>query len=81
MKEVNDPSLKLEQIASSTLITTSLAKFQCFDGEDFTQWLYISERFFEYDGTRDDEKLHVAVIHLDGDALELHRGFLRGITE
>lgn len=56
-------------------------EFPRFNGECFTQWLYKSERFFEYDETPDDEKLRIVVIHLDGDALEWHRGFLRSRTE
>lgn len=56
-------------------------EFPRFNGEGFLDWLYLCERFFEFEGITDEYKLRLVVIHLEGKALIWHRGFLKDRTE
>ncbi|XP_076947035.1 uncharacterized protein LOC143618840 [Bidens hawaiensis] len=52
-------------------------EFPKFSGEDVEGWVYRCEHFFTLDETPDETKLRCAVIHLEGDALQWHRAFLK----
>ncbi|XP_022031762.1 uncharacterized protein LOC110932814 [Helianthus annuus] len=57
-------------------------EFPKFSGEDVEGWIYRCEHFFAMDETPDDVKLRCAVVHLEGDALQWHRAYMkiRGAT-
>ena len=57
-------------------------EFPRFSGEDVDGWLYRCEHFFALDETPDNLKLRCAVVHLDGEAIQWHRSFMkvRGVT-
>ncbi|XP_042044219.1 uncharacterized protein LOC121789968 [Salvia splendens] len=50
-------------------------EFPKFDGEGFEGWMMRAEYFFQVAKVSDDEKVRVAAIHLEGKALQWHRGF------
>ncbi|GKC06479.1 retrotransposon protein, putative, ty1-copia subclass [Tanacetum coccineum] len=52
-------------------------EFPRFSGEDVDAWLYQCEHFFTIDETPENMKLRYAVIHLEGDAIQWHRAFMR----
>ncbi|KAJ0450652.1 hypothetical protein HanHA300_Chr15g0558641 [Helianthus annuus] len=57
-------------------------EFPRFSGEDVDGWIYRCEHFFALDETPDNLKLRCAVVHLDGEAIQWHRSFMkvRGVT-
>ena len=52
-------------------------EFPRFSGEDVDAWVYRCEHFFTIDETPEEMKLRYAVIHLEGDAIQWHRAFMR----
>ncbi|XP_076890181.1 uncharacterized protein LOC143541176 [Bidens hawaiensis] len=52
-------------------------EFPKFSGEDVEGWVYRCEHFFALDETPDETKLRCAAVHLEGDALQWHRAFLK----
>ncbi|GKC75805.1 putative nucleotidyltransferase, ribonuclease H [Tanacetum coccineum] len=52
-------------------------EFPRFSGEDVDAWVYRCEHFFTIDETPENMKLRYAVIHLEGDAIQWHRAFMR----
>ncbi|XP_076960274.1 uncharacterized protein LOC143636597 [Bidens hawaiensis] len=52
-------------------------KFPKFSGEDVEGWVYRCEHFFAMDETPDETKLRCAVVHLEGDALQWHKAFMK----
>lgn len=55
----------------------SRVDFLKFDGSDLADWIFRSEHYFEIDETPEEAKLKIAIIHLEGDALQWHQGFAR----
>nr|GEU32406.1 hypothetical protein [Tanacetum cinerariifolium] len=57
-------------------------EFPRFSRVDVKAWIYRCEQFFAIDETPDNMKLRYAVIHLEGDAIQWHRAFMktRGAT-
>nr|GEW10568.1 hypothetical protein [Tanacetum cinerariifolium] len=51
--------------------------FPMFSGDDVEGWVYHCEHFFAMDETPKGMKLRYAVVHLEGDALQWHRAYLR----
>ncbi|XP_022008416.1 uncharacterized protein LOC110907795 [Helianthus annuus] len=51
--------------------------FPKFSGEDVEGWVYRCEHFFAMDDTPDESKLRCAAVHLEGDALQWHRAYLK----
>nr|GEW21105.1 hypothetical protein [Tanacetum cinerariifolium] len=52
-------------------------EFPRFSGEDVDAWVYRCEHFFTIDETPENMKLRYAVMHLEGDAIQWHRAFMR----
>ncbi|KAJ0628009.1 putative nucleotidyltransferase, Ribonuclease H [Helianthus annuus] len=52
-------------------------EFPKFSGEDVEGWVYRCEHFFAMDETADDAKLRCAAVHLEGDALQWHRAYMK----
>ncbi|KAF5783699.1 putative nucleotidyltransferase, Ribonuclease H [Helianthus annuus] len=52
-------------------------EFPKFSGEDVEGWVYRCEHFFAMDDTPPDSKLRCAAVHLEGDALQWHRAFMK----
>lgn len=46
-------------------------------GVDVAIWLYQYKRNFEVDGTRDESKLNIVAIHLEGKALQWYQGYMK----
>nr|GFA12462.1 retrovirus-related Pol polyprotein from transposon 297 family [Tanacetum cinerariifolium] len=46
-------------------------------GGDVEGWIYRCENFFAMDETPDDVKLRCDVVHLEGDALQWHRAYMK----
>lgn len=51
-------------------------EFPKFRGDDFEDWLFRCEQFFQMDGTPEEAKLKIVVIHLEGRALHWHQSFM-----
>ncbi|XP_076915407.1 uncharacterized protein LOC143574750 [Bidens hawaiensis] len=51
--------------------------FPKFNGEDVEGWLYKCDHFFEMDRTPDSSKLRIAVVNLEGPALQWHQAYMR----
>ncbi|MFS7961699.1 putative retrotransposon gag domain-containing protein [Helianthus anomalus] len=51
--------------------------FPKFSGDDVEGWVYRCEHFFSMDDTPDHSKLRCAAVHLEGDALQWHRAYLK----
>ncbi|XP_042032392.1 uncharacterized protein LOC121779117 [Salvia splendens] len=51
-------------------------EFPKFDGEGFEGWMMRAEYFFQVARVPEAEKVKVAAIHMEGKALQWHRGFL-----
>nr|GEY38514.1 hypothetical protein [Tanacetum cinerariifolium] len=51
--------------------------FPKFSGDDVEGWVYRCEHFNAMDETPEGMKLRYAVVHLEGDALQWHRAYLR----
>ncbi|GJS00938.1 putative nucleotidyltransferase, ribonuclease H [Tanacetum coccineum] len=52
-------------------------EFPKFSGADVEGWIYRCEHFFAMDETPDNVKLRCAVVHLEGDALQWHRAYMK----
>ncbi|XP_042065679.1 uncharacterized protein LOC121809207 [Salvia splendens] len=50
-------------------------EFPKFDGDGFEGWMMRAEYFFQVAKVPDEERVRVAAIHLEGKALQWHRGF------
>ncbi|TYJ49733.1 hypothetical protein E1A91_A01G155300v1 [Gossypium mustelinum] len=48
-----------------------------FDGSDFRGWLTKLEQYFEAEGTPEEEKVRVVMLHLEGRALDWHHFYSR----
>lgn len=70
-------------IASTSIIkttnsTTSLKlNFSKFDGEDPNGWIYWAKQYFEYQNIVGEQKVQLAVFHLEGGALEWYRWLIK----
>ncbi|KAI4363877.1 hypothetical protein MLD38_020042 [Melastoma candidum] len=51
--------------------------FLDFDGANLDDWLYISERYFELEQTRDDQKVRIASVFMYRKALQWHYTFIK----
>ena len=51
--------------------------FPKFTGVDVEGWIYRCEHFFAMDETPNETKLRCAAVHLEGDALQWHRAFMK----
>ncbi|XP_076943402.1 uncharacterized protein LOC143613629 [Bidens hawaiensis] len=51
--------------------------FPKFNADNVDGWIHRCEHFFIIDETPDNEKLRCAVIHLEGDAIEWHKAFMK----
>nr|GEX82296.1 hypothetical protein [Tanacetum cinerariifolium] len=51
--------------------------FPKFSGDDVEGWDYRCDHFFAMDETPEGMKLRYVVVHLEGDALQWHRAYLR----
>ena len=51
--------------------------FPNFSGDDVEGWVYRCEHFFAMDATPDASKVRCAAIHLEGDALQWHRAYMK----
>lgn len=51
-------------------------EFTKFDGDGFEGWVLRAEFFFEVAKVTDRERVRVAAVHLEGKALQWHRGFM-----
>lgn len=51
--------------------------FPQFFGEDFDGWMLKVEHYFEVDATFNDDKLKLAVLHLNGRAIQWHQSFMK----
>lgn len=49
--------------------------FPRFSGEDPAGWIYKCERFFEFNQIEDDQKIRLAVVHLDDKAIQWYQWF------
>nr|GEY35889.1 hypothetical protein [Tanacetum cinerariifolium] len=58
-------------------LRTGNIDFPMFSGDDVEGWVYHCEHFFAMDETPEGMKLRYAVVHLEGDALQWHRAYLR----
>ncbi|XP_017434719.2 uncharacterized protein LOC108341562 [Vigna angularis] len=58
---------------------TRLARidFPRFGGDAIQQWIYQCETFFAIDGTPEDFRVKLAVIHFEGKALQWHTSFIK----
>nr|KYP57678.1 hypothetical protein KK1_003945 [Cajanus cajan] len=58
---------------------TRLARidFPKFGGDNVHQWIYQAENYFSIDNTPNDVKVKIAIIHLEGKALQWHTAFVR----
>ncbi|XP_076907379.1 uncharacterized protein LOC143563805 [Bidens hawaiensis] len=63
--------------SSSKQMRIGKVDFPKFNGEDVQGWLYRCEHFFAIDETPDNLKLRHAVIHLEGDAIQWHRSYMK----
>ncbi|KAL6577614.1 hypothetical protein OROMI_009942 [Orobanche minor] len=52
-------------------------EFPRFSGVDVVAWIYRCEHFFAIDDKPDNMKLRYALIHLEGDAVQWHRAFMK----
>ncbi|XP_042051538.1 uncharacterized protein LOC121796828 [Salvia splendens] len=50
-------------------------EFPKFDGDGYEGWMMQAEYFFQVAKVPEEEKVRVAAIHLEGKALQWHRGF------
>ena len=49
--------------------------FPRFNGEDLNGWIYRCQQFFDVDGTPPESKVKLAVINLEGRALQWHQNW------
>ncbi|OMO77475.1 Retrotransposon gag protein [Corchorus olitorius] len=58
---------------------TKHSKLECpqFNGDDFVGWLSQIEQFFEADGTVENQKIRLVMLHMEGRALNWHQHFMR----
>ncbi|KAG8384912.1 hypothetical protein BUALT_Bualt04G0167500 [Buddleja alternifolia] len=54
-----------------------MARRQPHCGEDLRGWIYKCEQFFEIDNTPPEAKVRIAVVHLEGKALQWHQIFMK----
>lgn len=52
-------------------------EFGRFQGANPEAWIFQAERYFDFYGTEDDQKLTMASFYLDGEALEWYRWLFR----
>ncbi|OMO55249.1 hypothetical protein COLO4_36099 [Corchorus olitorius] len=66
-------------IVSEEKSFTKHTKLQCphFNDDDFLGWKLKVEQFFAADNTKDKHKVLIAMMHLDGRALQWHQRFMR----
>ncbi|OMO99868.1 Retrotransposon gag protein [Corchorus capsularis] len=81
-KNLIEPSGSTESrpiIVSDEKQFTEHSKLQCprFNGDDFLGWKLKVEQFFAADNTEDKHKVLIAMMHLDGRALQWHQKFIR----
>ncbi|OMO60043.1 Retrotransposon gag protein [Corchorus olitorius] len=82
----SDPSASRSTLGSDRALTinpkpfTKHTKLQCprFAGDDFLGWQMKINQFFEADNTEQEQKVRIAMMHLEGRALEWHQRFMRG---
>ncbi|KAG8368812.1 hypothetical protein BUALT_Bualt15G0085700 [Buddleja alternifolia] len=55
----------------------SQIKFPKFNREDLRGWIYRCKQFLEEDDTRPQSKVRIAVVHLEGKALQWHQIFMK----
>jgi len=52
-------------------------EFLRFSGEDLRSWLFKIEQFFSMESVTDEEKVSVAALQLEGEAIQWHLSFMR----
>ncbi|KAG8383998.1 hypothetical protein BUALT_Bualt04G0072100 [Buddleja alternifolia] len=55
----------------------SKVEFPSFNGEDLRGWLFRAEQFFEVDETPMETRVRLAIVYLEGKALQWHQNFMR----
>ncbi|XP_019228846.1 PREDICTED: uncharacterized protein LOC109209936 [Nicotiana attenuata] len=63
--------------SSNHLTRYSKLEFPRFAGIDLKNWLYKVDQFFSMDEVAFDQRVKVASIHFDGEAIAWHRSFMR----
>ena len=58
---------------------TKYSKLECpnFENENFKGWLLKMEQFFKADQTRDQDRVHMVMMHLEGRALQWHQRYMK----
>lgn len=52
-------------------------EFLRFNGEDLRSWLFKIEQFFSMENVLAEEKIRVAALQLEGEAIQWHLSFMR----
>lgn len=75
----NPGSSLVDLIGSPHQYASRLTKieFPRFGGDDVRGWLLKVEQFFSLDRIREDTKLPLAILHLEGKALQWHQGYMQ----
>ncbi|XP_021972161.1 uncharacterized protein LOC110867455 [Helianthus annuus] len=73
--EINNQITKPDRSHTNTRLCK--LEFPKFDGSDVNGWIYRAEHFFAVDETPEQSKLEIAVIYLEGKALQWHQGHLK----
>lgn len=60
---------------------TTRLEFPEYTGEDPTEWLVRVDQFFEFQGTKEDQKVSLASFHLEGEANQWWRWLRRTYKE
>ncbi|XP_021773518.1 uncharacterized protein LOC110737466 [Chenopodium quinoa] len=76
--DTSEPGQKNYSQYSSRLTKINFPKF---DGDDLKSWLYKCNQFFDLDGISDENKISLAVIHLEGRALLWHQNFMKNTPQ
>ncbi|KAF3637028.1 hypothetical protein FXO38_23904 [Capsicum annuum] len=74
---VEEPGNKNPLGYQQSIARYSKLDFLRFSGEDVSSWLFRVEQFFEFEEIAVDQKVGLAAIHLEGEAIQWHQSFMR----
>ncbi|VFQ67183.1 unnamed protein product [Cuscuta campestris] len=66
--------------SGNTLTRFSRLDFPKFSGSDLRTWLYKVEQIFAMDEIPSEQKVKIASIHLEGEAIAWHRSYIRNVN-
>ncbi|XP_021974525.1 uncharacterized protein LOC110869591 [Helianthus annuus] len=75
MKEIMNNNRRGERNGDNRLVRVGRLDFPRFNGEDVEGWIYKCNHFFAIDKTPDEHKVQVAVVNLEGAALQWHQAY------